>query len=137
MLYHINHWNPKAGMSTCGFSIELYPEWKNQIAKSDLTQEKIDNVVSKLSELWLTNHGYNFELHKYGAIRVSWGEWGMEHITVIGNACGLDICNGNFEENKELQPHNVDSLKQASLILTIFLWLADYIVLQIKLNKDT
>lgn len=66
-------------------------------------------------------------------IRISWGEWGPEHITVPGNACGLDVEYGySFGAppgGKVLLPHNVDSIYQASLLIVVFLFFADTLIL--------
>ena len=51
------------------------------------------------------------------ALRISWGEWGLEHITVPGDACGLDIEHhtfGNTLDGPVLQPHNIDTWNQKS-----------------------
>lgn len=135
MLYHIANWCPEPRMNGAGFSIELFPEWKIEVKKVGLSQENIDNVIAKMGKYWLESHGFKGDLYSYRDIRVSWGEWGPEHISVPGNACGLDIyMNSPFgpKNGSILSPHNVDSLSQASLLLTIFLFVANYLVIQIK-----
>lgn len=127
-LYHIN-WSPNVNkMSGAGFSIVLYPAFKELVSKSDIDQEKIGNILNNLEPLWLEGHGLDKELYK-GSTRAQWGEWGLEHITVSGNACGLDIGESIFHKDcMELTPHNVDSLRQASQILTFFLKVVDYLM---------
>jgi hypothetical protein len=119
-MYRIDHWDPDINkMSGCGFAIKLYPEFKEMVKKSGYRQENIDSMIERCAPGWLKDHGYNPEISR---IMVGWGEWGTEHIMVPGNACGLDKhYNGiDHRECLTLLPHNVDSLKQASLILTVF-----------------
>lgn len=60
------------------------------------------------------------------ALDVRWGRWGPEHISVPGNACGLDIerYDGNFGSafgsGTRLLPHNIDSWSQKQLFLITF-----------------
>ncbi len=65
------------------------------------------------------------------ALRVNWGEWGPEHITVPGNACGLDIDNrfGTPKDGRILQPHNIDTWGQKQLFLITFCWFAETLTL--------
>ena len=55
---------------------------------------------------------------------------GPEHITVPGNACGLDVDQGLGapRDGKVLQPHNIDSSNQVILLLTVFTTIADLII---------
>lgn len=127
-MYKIKGWFPnRTQMGGCGFSIVLTPTWKNAVEKSNLTQDKINCYIERMGSHFLEAHGFGKE--RTGDIRVSWGEWGIEHITVPGNACGLDIDEsiGLREGEMALTPHNVDTIYQASLILSIFLYVADYL----------
>lgn len=129
-MYKIKGWNPSREnqMGGSGFSIVLTPQWKEAVLKSNLTQEKVDNFIKNTCVQYLKQHG--FRETRIDDIRISWGEWGIEHITVPGNACGLDIDEHGICLNKGeviLTPHNVDTIFQASLILSIFLWFADYL----------
>ncbi|GAL83446.1 hypothetical protein MYP_673 [Sporocytophaga myxococcoides] len=123
-------------MNGAAFSIELFPDWKDAISKSGITQENIDNAFEKLGPKLLEDHGFK---HSMDRLKVYWGEWGPEHIYVPGNACGLDITKSSPfgpRGGALLSPHNVDSLRQASLILSIFLWIANCLVVEIKLKKS-
>jgi hypothetical protein len=155
MMYHIFGLCPRTDISLgrCGFGIKLYPAWRNAVAASGLTQATINSAIKNLHRAWLDGCGYDklsdpgvsiWEEQKPGykpgqnarplydvhSIRIAWGEWGPEHISVPGNACGLDISDGiNAPENgRILTPHNVDSFAQVILLLTIFTTLADRIV---------
>jgi hypothetical protein len=137
MLYNITHWSPRQEMNGAGFSIELFPRWKEEIKISEINQENINNMIDKLSPHWFDGVGYDPKLYK-GSIRVTWGEWGPEHICVPGNACGLDISRGDIfagEGGAMLYPHNVDSIKQASLILSVFIQIANSLVSDIKCRE--
>jgi len=128
-MYKIKGWNPNREnqMGGAGFSIVLTQKWKNAVSKSDLTQEKVDSFLQKIGDQFLKQHGFKGRISE---VRISWGEWGIEHITVPGDACGLDIDEQGFclcKGEVVLSPHNIDSLNQASLILTLFLWIADYL----------
>jgi len=129
-MYRIDSWHPDVSkMGGCGFSIKLFKEFKEKVAQTDLTQEKIDTGIKRMSPYWLKDHGYKDV--DYSRISVRWGEFGPEHITVPGNACGLD--KSTFMCDKDeilLVPHNVDSLRQMSLLLTVFCWIESLIYLQ-------
>ena len=122
------------------------------------TQETINALIKNCHRAWLDGCGYNamfdpdesamdrWEKEKAGkkvtlgpraaplydihSVRVSWGEWGPEHITVPGDACGLDIDRGfgYSPDGVALHPHNIDNMSQQILLLTIFTTIADYVV---------
>jgi hypothetical protein len=153
---------PHPESSGCGFSIQLWPIWKELVGKSKLTQEHVNNAIETMHRGWLDGCGYAemydpdedpLEMwkekhllskrklgpksrHLYGphSIHISWGEWGPEHITVPGNACGLDISDQGrpYHGGKALLPHNVDHRDQAMLLLVVFTWFADSILLHSK-----
>lgn len=156
MFYHICGYAPAPGMGESGFSIKLFPAWKAAVEtyKPAIDQESANRVVELMGRHWLDGHGYNaiydpdnsgFGMDKNKppgpnampmyqprtSIQVSWGEWGPQHITVPGNACGLDIDDGlgKPRDGKVLLPHNVDSVRQASLLLTVFLFFAETFVI--------
>lgn len=144
MMYHIKGYQPEPGMGAAGFSIQLWPEWKRAVAERKLTQADCNRAIENMGRSWLDGHGYsrildNEPLYKPRDVRVSWGEWGPEHITVPGNACGLDIDRGNIwaphPDGVVLSPHNVDSVAQASLLLTVFLFFADTLVLDQQVKE--
>lgn len=67
------------------------------------------------------------------SIRMSWGPWGLEHISVPGNACGLDIDDHSFgslfDNGRQLQPHNIDSWNQKNLLMIVFASIAEDILI--------
>lgn len=146
MLYNINLGNPSREMNGFGFEIHLWPAWKEAVARRALTQDEVNTAIGNLGRSWLDACGYDNKTTFDGrerylyepsmAIRVKWGEWGPEHITVPGNACGLDIYDGMRRPHGGvcLSPHNVDCISQAYLLQIVFLWFANDIVLNERVN---
>lgn len=146
MLYHIYTGTPRCEMNGFGFNIKLWPNWKEVVFKSDLTQEKIYTMIERRGRGWLDaceydntiDHGNGPEqLYKPDCIRISWGEWGLEHITVPGNACGLDLDRGVGAPigGRVLSPRNIDCMRQAYLIQLVFNCIADYLVMEEEMRQ--
>jgi len=161
MFYHIQGLLPTGQMSGAGFHIQLWPEWKSLVAESEIQQMNCDIAIATMGRAWLDGCGFNamydpdqspddrFAKKKIGpharplyeprtSLRIKWGAWGTEHIDVPGNACGLDIDDRAFgrpEGGAVLLPHNVDSIKQAHLLLVIFTFFADCIIGTHELNR--
>jgi len=155
MYYDIVGLCPRLGqIGGHGFRIKLYREWKVLVANRELTQEQVDTVIDNQGRTWLDACGYgsifdpdNCGIHKnpkkpagpdarplYNPgqdLRVTWGDWGPEHITVPGNACGLDLSNvaGAPRDGRVLSPHNIDNTNQKLLLLVVFSWFANDLVL--------
>ena len=135
-----------------GFVIRLFPDFKKAVKKSGITSENAHRAIKNMGRGWLDGCGFNqlydpdqnsFErrnnkppgpnakpLYDPGMdLRITWGEWGLEHITVPGNACGLDISEGIMapRNGRILSPHNIDSMRQAMLFLVVFTWFAESI----------
>jgi hypothetical protein len=160
MMYHITGLCPRTDtdLSRCNFSIKLYPAWKEAVVKSKLNQGNIKTYIKNLHRYWLDGCGYGRKydpdkdplddwkekhlgeaarlgpnakyLYEEHHIRILWGEWGPEHITVPGDACGLDLTDSiaSPQDGKVLSPHNIDSMSQVLLLLTIFTDVADHII---------
>ena len=149
--------SPDNDMGGHGFSIKLYPEWKNLVANSKLTQENVDGGIENMGREWLDACGFGavydpdqdcwqkqppgpnaYELYRPGQdLRIRWGEWGSEHITVPGNACGLDIDRGIFcpPNGRVLHPHNIDNWRQVNLLLVVFCWFAEFLCGEWEMNE--
>jgi hypothetical protein len=129
-------------MGRHGFQINLHPRFKDLVKASNLGPEQIHNCLMNLGNQWLDDCGYGRRYERgeepgdgldrvyeaRSSIRVSWGEWGPEHISVPGNACGLDIAHralGSWLGGPSLLPHNIDSWSQVQLLLIIFTYLVD------------
>lgn len=129
-MYRLRGWFPHQHMNGASFCIILTPKWKESVLKSGITQEQIDSLIENCGNAILEGHGRSsvekHMIHCY--IRVKWGEWGPEHITVPGDACGLDIDKhgwGCHDGEASLDPHNVDSISQSSMLLTVFIKIAE------------
>lgn len=106
-------------------SIYLHPELPDIVKASGLTQEDIDHKIEQQGREWLKAYRFNTENLPFArsAIRLTWGEWGIEHLTVPGNACGLDIDSsfgGPWLGGKALTPHNLDTADQQALLILVF-----------------
>jgi hypothetical protein len=154
--YHIEGLCPRTDISLgrCGFIIQLFQPWKDAVAASKLNQEMIHAMIKNMHRSWLDGCGFDqiydpeedpldrwkseklskprklskaarpfYDEH---SIQVRWGEWGPEHITVPGNACGLDI--DDYVRQKILAPHNIDNTNQVILLLTIFTCIGSYLI---------
>jgi hypothetical protein len=131
-------------MGAHGISIDLHPKWKELVAESGLDQAKCNKAIETMGNERLDACGYSKTvkyndgpLHRLYEARtsicVSWGEWGTNHITVPGDACGLDVGHGFGNilgpGGASLLPHNVDSWSQVQLLLIVFTWFAESVVL--------
>jgi hypothetical protein len=168
-MYSIDGLNPSGGMGGHGFVIHLHLDFHKAVAVSDIQQEHVDRVLKAYGPEWLINTGHTHyydpgayhdpwdfderrrkykipsdEARLSEKLSVTWGEWGPEHITVPGNACGLDLDKGTsgciFDDGVCLVPHNIDSWNQKMLLLLIFTWFAhavglDYIVAKNKSKR--
>ena len=164
MLYNIYGLCPSKELGGKGFAIQLWPGWRDAWQSHPLTQDQVNKVIEHMHRIWLDGCGFDaiydpeedpldrWKAQKagqprklstkarpmYGAhdIRIQWGEWGPEHITVPGNACGLDLDQGMNAplHGRILSPHNIDSLGQVVLLLVVFSWFANHIVANIELD---
>lgn len=165
-MYAIRYFCPRTDvqMGTHGFAIDLPADWPELVRRSGLNQEKVNQHIASCGRRWLDATGHNgmfdpdncgFQADKslppgpnarptysHREIQVIWGEWGAEHISVPGNACGLDItrdCCGFgsiFLGGRQLQPHNIDSWHQKNLLTIVFTELAESVLLFSRTNRD-
>jgi hypothetical protein len=111
-----------------GFNIKLYPGFKKLVAEyGNIDDEAIFNWRKRYGKWLLEDYGWQTD-----TIRIAWGEWGLEHIQVPGNACTLDYDTfsqlGAPKDGIILTPHNVDTLQQAGCLLSVFTWFANYML---------
>ncbi len=155
MFYHVQIGTPVRDMGGWGFNVQLWPAWKAAVEKAKLDQAMVNRAVGNLGRRWLDACGYDgiFDPDNCGFdadrkkpagpntrpmylpnhdLHVQWGEWGPEHITVPGNACGLDIDKGIAapHDGRVLYPHNVDCMAQAYLLMLVFSWFAGTVILE-------
>ncbi len=163
MYYDIVNLCPRVdiSMGSHAFAIKLYPGFKDMVAARNLNQKSVNTAIEHMGRCWLDACGYDsiFDPDNCGGdqdknippgpnarplyrpnqgLRVSWGDWGPEHITVPGNACGLDL-DDSFSAPKGgrvLQPHNVDSWSQKQLLLITFCWFAENMSLHLEVEAD-
>lgn len=126
-----------------GFCIDLHPQWKEYVAQSEITEKMVSTGLQNRVKGWLKGVGFSDERIKlysppHHGVRFRWGEWGLEHIDVPGNACGLDIdpdpLDCLFEGGVSLHPHNIDTWQQKNLLLIFFTATADDILLFARTN---
>ena len=141
MNYQITSLCPRFDLSMggWGFGIKLFPGFREAVETSKITQDQAYKAIENMGRFWLDGCGFNAMFDYDGNktplykpnqdLRITWGEWGPEHITVPGNACGLDIDDGIGapRNGKVLQPHNIDSMQQAMLLIIVFTWFAETI----------
>jgi hypothetical protein len=129
-MYKIKSWLPSRRPNGAAFFIVLTDKFRKAVEKSKLTQENMDALIVNLGNAILSSLGYP-EVDKnmlLCELRVKWGEYGPEHISVPGNACGLDIDThfvGQLPGEVALMPHNIDTVSQASMLLSIFIYIAE------------
>lgn len=159
-MYLIRNLCPCQGvdMGRHGFTIELGPEWLELVEKSGMTSEHVARLIETKGRMWLDACGFIaiYDPDNCGhladkkkppgpnarpmyeprtSLRFQWGRWGLEHLTVPGDACGLDLDSrmfGAYLGGAALTPHNIDSWKQKQLLLIVFCEVAEDIVLFAK-----
>lgn len=155
-MYLIQQLCPRTDVSMGGhaFAISVHPIWKELVVASGITQKTVDTRIEQSGRMWLDACGFGAmydpdntgihadpekplgpnaeKLYSHREIRIDWGEWGIHHLTVPGNACGLDLDRSSFgcpfRDGKILQPHNIDSWGQKQLMLLAFCQIADDVI---------
>jgi hypothetical protein len=155
-MYLIRQYCPRSDidMGRHGFTIMLHPELQRHVAATDIDDAYVTAVLSRHGREWLDacgfdrwydpdNAGHLRDPYKSPGpratpsyqprdIRVTWGPWGPEHISVPGNACGLDIdrrpLSNPLGTAPALLPHNVDSWAQKQLLTIVFTDLIDRVL---------
>ena len=128
-LYHIIGMQPRRDMGGFGFCVKLFPSLPAAVEASGMRQQHATQWIKSFGTSLLEAHGFDADFAEL-YLRVTWGKWGPEHITIPGNACGLDLDDGPFKPpgGRMLSPHNVDSVRQSHLLLCIFTGLMDLLV---------
>lgn len=107
MYYSISGICPRTDidMGRHGFSIHLHPKFKEQVAKSGITEKNVQDAIKNMGRYWLDACGYSAmydpDNNGFGAnpkqklgpkaqslyepgydLRISWGEWeiGRAHV---------------------------------------------------------
>lgn len=158
--YEIVHGIPRVGELGFGFQIRVWPAWREVVAAYSPTPGAQRAWLHHVGNDLLDACGYGEPFQSFqsvaeelmgitpsslipapterlydatrGAITFQWGAWGLEHITIPGNGCGLDI-----DETVALKPdggvvlltHNVDTMQQSYLLQCIYGWFAHTMLL--------
>lgn len=132
-MYRIVNWMPVDGeLHGCSFSIVLTKRWKEVFDEKGLSQEELNKVVKAYEHEILDGHGFDYYEHIPQISAMYDDEWGICQIRVPGNACGIGFvpCEPQQEARDgehQLRSHNMDSIKQASMVLTIFLKVVEWL----------
>jgi len=61
MLYHIQGICPRTDiqLGRCGFSIQLHPSWEILVAKSEITQDTVNQLINLMGRSWLDGCGFD------------------------------------------------------------------------------
>ena len=119
----IRSWECRFGGGGCAFSIWVSPKFLVAAKELGLTVDK-DRFL-KSAEYICKEAGFE---SSFPVARLQWGEYGLMHIEVPGEASGLDY---DYTYNHEVErcgakysPHNVDSHRQQSALMAIWLYWA-------------
>ena len=124
-------WSPDVtrDLNCTAFAIILTPIWQEAVKRSPLTQKNIDALIDNFGPTALRGHGYQREIYEARSdIRIEYGPDGIEFMQVPGNGCWLSLDRKPIFYGRDmwaLESHNVDNFRQASLLLTMFLKVAD------------
>lgn len=132
-MYRIIEWFPRGKEQSnggTGFNILLKKKWFEMVSETSVDQCSIDNFITNLGKQMLAGHGWSHVENPHQHIRVWWND-GFLTIQVPGSACQigyepLTYCSVD-EGEVMLVPHNMDTISQASLALTVFLKIAEYV----------
>lgn len=129
-MYRILGWFPQKRDAGASFSVLLKKEWFEAVKLCTINQEKINNLIQNLGIQMLNGNGWSVTDRPEQHIRIWWND-GLLVIQVPGSACTLGYEPSSQFGAKEgeavLHTHNMDTINQASLALTIFLKIADYV----------
>lgn len=149
-MFIVNYWNPSKTHQFGGgsFSIRLFPEWFIKAKESGINQEICNKIVTAYGKDILRNHGWDIKddenIHTW-MLSIRWDDEKLiPLISVPGNACqiGFDPNDqglsyrkiGDKEEQlAQLTCHNTDTLAQASIQLTLFIKVAEFIYPELML----
>ncbi len=145
--YQIEHLYPpdpkEGGLSMWGFNITMCGKFANKLANMTLDPERAETYRTKnlnpiIRNLWnyTEDKEYVYDIHSCEPrLQFGYGDGNclLTNLTVPGNACGLDMEHGSYEEAKSGQtdlkgnfmpvvyrPHNVDHRDQALALLIVF-----------------
>jgi len=122
-LWTIEGWTCSQEMHGGSFTIWASPKFLEVAREIEYDEEKIQ----ERARLIIKKAG--FEIYEYMKF-LRFGEWGLMHFDVPGNACGLDFDyhGGDALRNgASFLPHNVDNARQQSALMAIWLMWAHFV----------
>lgn len=152
-MYHIRYFSGTMGNGiNHDFEIDVPPQWQAIVDVAGMTQDQVNRIIEAKARTWLDNNGYDelwgadcpdyldpkTHLYSYLDIHVGWGMRGIEHIGIPGSGSGLDINTKRpslFKGGYILSPHNIDTLMQKTLVITIYSDLVSMILSIDKVRK--
>lgn len=135
--YEILSWTPRTDqvMSRWGFTIRMDYQMAKILKSKKITEQHYDRITELGKDVIISIFGKEDPMVKH--LHPPYQFWDdtylLTNLSVPGNACGLDMSNGDFErinsDNEyesewncvEWHPHNVDVNQQASTLLAIWL----------------
>lgn len=134
-LWTIPYWSSGIGMGCKAFSVWASPQFLS-VAKEIKYDE---GRVQKMAKAIITDAGWDSSLYVHQRF-LKFGEYGLMHFNVPGNACGLDFnYSGNYkvlERGANYLPHNVDHSNQQSTLLAIWLMWANFVECEVYNLKE-
>lgn len=118
-------------MGAWGFSIGLKASFAKKCITKKITQENVDNMTKMGKQLVLLSFNEDVGIRDPHHFFDDGKEYNMllKWVTVPGNAC--DLGNAGVTEKQimemkddqllEYHPHNVDTMRQATMLLSLFL----------------
>jgi len=118
-------------MGMWGFSIGLKASFAKKCLERKITQENVDNMTNMGKELVARTFSDKYGIRDPHHFFEDGKEYNMllKWVTVPGNACDVgnagvtmkQIMKMKDEDMLEYHPHNVDSMSQATVLLSLFL----------------
>lgn len=132
-LWRIDGWSSRAAISQgSSFSIWVSPKFLQAAKEIEYDEEKVQARARAI----IKEAGFKQVEDHQRFLR--FGEFGLMHFDVPGNACGLDFDYSEQDVMKRgvrFAPHNVDNTLQQSALMTIWLMWADSVEGEIWQNK--
>ena len=124
-LLRIDGWSSRAAVSQGGsFSIWVSPKFLEIAKTTKYNEEKTQARARAIIKEAGFKHIEDYQRF------LRFGEFGLMHFDVPGNACGLDFDYSEdhaMKEGARFAPHNVDNALQQSALMAIWMMWADFI----------
>ena len=128
--WKIDGWMCRQGDQGGSFSLWISPDFISTARSITVTLEMEIRLRQRALSI-LKDVGFDdVRIGNSGDKWVTFGEFGLMHLSVPGDACGLDWDYGNHDVERNgarLTPHNVDTLTQQSALMGIWLMWAEFV----------